>query len=238
MKINAVFDTSRLDARLLKDQKRLVYNTVEALNKTALAAQAGIRADIEKNFNLRSGTKQQKDFLLKQIKVKFASVKKGVLAAEIYVATKPRLLLALFEKGGERAAFVGKNVAQPISVNVRVGGTEKGVVKEDLTFKQLKFKRVKVRAITRPDTVQFKGAHRTFIIKSSDANPGGGVYQRVGPGTGRHKGKGQDDLRILYKFARPFNVKRLLTLVATANAMMADKFRVEYAIASARDIGR
>lgn len=242
MKIDAQIETGKVEEMTLRMQKRLVYNTVQALNKTALAAQAAIRADMEKNFFLRSTPKHNKQWLLQRIKVNFAGVKKGQLFAEVFIDSKDRLLLTKFETGDTREPFVGKNVARPFSATAREGGTEQGAVKQELTFAALKFKPVEVTpggkrrpSKGRPyhpqyDTVQFKGLQRTFILKHTEKAFLGGVYQRIGPG--------KDDVRLVYSFAQAYQLKRLLHFFAQAEKTFRDKFKVEYAITSAGDVAR
>lgn len=227
MRILVDFDPSRLVAKTLREQKRLVYNTVEAINKTALAAQAAIRKDMEQEFVLRRTTKRDRRWLLERVKLKFASVKKGDLYAELYLDQKPRLLLARFETGGQREPFTGGNIAVPVTETAREGGAITGGVKEELTFADLKLKPVDVEPDTRPDTVQFKGLQRTFLLKSTAKHPLGGVFQRVGPG--------KDDIRMIYSFHRAFQLKKLLNVFEDAKRVFEDKFRVELSIAYARE---
>lgn len=214
-----------LIARTLREQKRLAYNVVQALNKTAVSIQATIRADMEKVFTLRRSTSRDRKWILERIKVKFASVRRGDLFAEIYIDTKPRLLLAGLELGGVRDPVTGKNVAVPVAEEARVGDSIGGAVKEELTFKALALHRVKVKPNKQSDTIQFKGANRTFLLKHTAKHPLGGVFIRTGPG--------KDDIEMIYSFKQAFQLKKLLHLVEIAKRDFASKFAVELSIAYA-----
>lgn len=226
MRLNADIDARFLKARTLKEQKRLAYNVAQALNEAAKSIQAQIRADMAQDFTLRSTTKKNKKWLLERVKIKFASVKRGLMAAEIYLDSKPRLLLGKYERGGTREPFVGKHVAIPNPEVAREGGSEAGQIKQELTFKDLRLKPVRVTPKTRPDDIQFKGLQRTFLLKSTAKNPLGGVYQRVGPG--------KDDIRLVWSFKRAFALKRMLHIVETARKLFPGKFRVELVLAYAK----
>lgn len=111
MKIDFDMDSKELQERFELSEKNLAYATVNAINKTAMQVQAQAKDNLRRKFVLRS------DFLLSQAAIikPFASVKKGVLSAEVAVGQKPRLLLADFEAGAQRVPFVGSRVAVPIT---------------------------------------------------------------------------------------------------------------------------
>lgn len=225
MQINVSIDPSQLQAKTLREQKRLAFNTAEALNNTAKDAQDAIRRHMQEVFKLRATPKKDRNWLLQRIKINFASVKQGRIVAEVYVDQKARLLLGGFETGEERTPFAGQNVAVPNPAVARDGNID-NPVDPSLTFRNLKLKPVKVQPNRFGDTVQFKGQQRTFILKHTASNPFGGVYQRVGPG--------KDDIRLVYSFRRPFHLKSVLDFVKIATAVMQDKFAVEFAISNAR----
>jgi hypothetical protein len=224
-RINAVIDTSQLELTIAREQKRLAYNVVAALNKTALHIQAKIRADMEKVFVLRRTAGKDRKWLLDRVKVKFASVKKGLLYAEIYLDQKPRLLLAQLEQGGQREPVVGKSIAVPVAETAREGGSIAGGVQPALTFKQLRLRSVKVKPGKQPDAVQFKGLHRTFLLKHTARAPMGGVFVRTGPGKG--------DIEMIYSFKKAFQLKQLMHLVRISQQEFHAKFAVEMTIAYA-----
>jgi hypothetical protein len=231
MRIDVQFDVSQLQAKTLREQKRLAYNCAEALNKTAVAAQEALRLRMMTIFNLRSTTKRDRHWLLEQVKVQFASVKKGVMYAELYVNPNvKRLLLAGFETGAMREPFVGKNVAIPITGEARAGGSVGGEIKPEFVFGKMRLKAVTVIGRTHSDTTQYKGANRLFLLKSSRQAPLGGVFQRVGPG--------KDDIRLVWSFHRAFKLHEVLKFLQTAEQTMSEKFKVEWAISNARNPSR
>lgn len=224
-RLDVSIDTSLLEARLFKEQKRLVYNVVAALNKTALGIQSTIRKDMEREFVLRRTAGKDRKWLLDRIKLQFASVKKGLIYAEIYIDQKPRLLLAQLEQGGERQPVVGKSVAVPVQETAREGGTIAGGVSPDLTFKALKLRGVKVQPNKQDDTMQWKGQHHTFLLKHTAQAPMGGVFMRTGPG--------KKDIVMIYSFKKAFQLKPMMHLVEIAKRDFKEKFAVEMAIAYA-----
>lgn len=225
MRIDVKLDEALLRAGTERECKQLAYNVAAALNKTALATQVAIREQMQKDFTLRKTNKRDRSFLLEQIKVNFASARQAKPYAEVYVADKPRLLLALFETGGQRAPFVGKDVAVPVDEVARAGGTRAGAMKQELTFKELRLHGVRVTPMKQQDDMQFKGAQRTFLLKSTAQHPEGGIFQRIGPG--------KDDIRMVYSFHKAFVLRRLLHLFETAEREMREKFATELHIAYA-----
>lgn len=228
MNINVTMDLGGLNARTEREARRLAYNSAEALNNTAKSFQARIRARISTEFHLRDDPTKTRRFLLQQIVIKpFASPKKGIMYVEIGIAQKARLLLAAYETGELREGFIGANSADPNPAIARQGGSFAGAIKPEVRFKNLRLKPFTVHALTRPDTVQYKGKDRTFQLGSTAMNPAGGVYQRVGPG--------KDDIRLVYSFKTAFKLKAILQFLATAEITMKDQFGVEWVIANARN---
>jgi len=135
-------------------------------------------------------------FLLSPYKIRaFASPRKGPPFAEVAIdPTKKRVLLGIFEKGGEKEPAKGKTVAVPLT-----GGPARPSfsqpVQEEFTFRKLRFRRHN----TKSGKVQWKGEQRTFII------PGLGVLQRV---AGKAKSSAA---RLIYAFEqRPVSACRKL----------------------------
>lgn len=227
MLIKAEMDTSKLVASMLAQEKQLAYDVAHALNNTAKATQQRIRDQMATAFWLRASTKRDRSWLQERIKINFASVKKGVMYAEIYIDQKPaRLLLGVYEQGGMRQPFVGKTIGVPNPLTTREGGTFAGELFNYFTFRELKLKKVNVNPLTTGYRSQLKGQRRTFLLKATAKFPLGGIFQRVGPG--------RDDIRLLYSFRKPFMLKRLLKMYDTANATMGEKFKVEFAIERAK----
>lgn len=224
-----------------KTTKHLVFSLAQSLNDAALEVQSKIRDVIRQAFTLRvvQAGKTERSFILQQIKIlTWANVKQGRLLAEVGIERKNRLLLAKWETGETRQPFVGTNVARPITETAREGGSYGGTVRQELTFKALRFKksRTKVawetashrRIYSRRDEKgaafhttggkeQIKGLQRTFILRSSRKTPMGGVFQRVGPG--------RDDIRLIYSFARAYKLRAMLRFVQTASVAFAPAFQ-------------
>lgn len=224
MQISADFDVRGLTGKTAREEKRLAFNVAAALNNTAKTAQANIRAHMVAIFTLRSGGSSGRQFLLDRVKLNFASAKKGLAFAEVYVdQKKDRLLLAGFEDGALRGGFVGKSVAEPNPSVARIGGSVAGKVDPKLVFQRLNLKPSLVKHGTE---IQWKGNQRTFELRTA-AFPLGAVFQRVGPGP--------DDIRVVYAFRAPFHLKRELEFVEIAAATMKERFAIEWAIINARN---
>jgi hypothetical protein len=229
--LNVRIDTEPLLLRLDKGTKRLAYAAVGAINATARRIQDVERQHVETKLTVR-----KREFVQRQIAIikPFASVKKGLLYADVSIGQKDRLLLSLLEPGGTREPLpppgqerpLGKNVGVPITGSARpsIGSS----IPSDLTFKGLRIvkrqvvtrrngrkRSVRVRAdvkfaanVTRTGKVQLQGEHRSFILKHTDRLPWGGVFQRIGPG--------RDDIRLLYKFLPPMPLHAMLEWIPTA----------------------
>jgi hypothetical protein len=221
--------------------KHIVFSLAQALNDSALEIQARIRQVIRQGFTLRvvRASGAERSFILQQVKIlTWANVRQGRLLAEVGIERKDRLLLAKWETGETRQPFVGAHVARPITGTAREGGSYGGVVKQELTFKALRFKKSRTRlawdtsshrrTYTRKDDQgttfhttggkeQIKGRERTFILRSSRKAPMGGVFQRIGPG--------RDDIRMVYSFARAYKLRAMLHFVETAQKAFAPAFQ-------------
>lgn len=228
MKIDVSIDTSRLKARTVREAKNLAYSTVQAINDVAKDVQTMVRADIKKKFKLRKG-----DWLLRQVKIKtFANVRQGRLYAELEITPRDRLLLSIFEVGGKREPFKGKNVAVPITGEAARESISQSV-DPAYTFKALKFrrmnltkagqqakatqKRVGVRGRLTNDYYIWGGQNRTFILPKTAQAQHGGVFQRIGPK--------RDDIRLIYSFKPAMTLPKVLDFVETARERYAARFR-------------
>jgi hypothetical protein len=203
---------------------------VNALNHTAKEIQKGEREHVGRAFTVR-----KRDFVMRQAAViraegggsGFASVGKTRFEARISVGQRPRFFLSGFEAGDERRPVKGRNVAVPIQ-----GGPARpslgASVPEAFTFRGLQLRRGSPRGqqkrkrrtdvsigphVTSKGTVQWKGAHRTFLLTETKKAPKGGVFQRVGPG--------RDDIRMVYSFKPPFRLDRRLVFIRTGEAIAA-----------------
>jgi hypothetical protein len=228
--IEVKVDATRPLMFLRNGGKRVAFAIVNTLNATAKAIQKAEVAAVQRDFTVRKpGFILGTDGKAGQAAViraagggsGFASVSAGRFEARIAVGQKPRLFLSGFETGEERRPFKGKNVAVPIT-----GGparpTFRSSVPAELTFKGLSLRRVTARgqqkrkrrsqvtlrpSVTRTGKVQWKGAHRTFLLAETAKAPRGGVFQRVGPG--------RDDIRMVYSFKPPKRLPRRLHFIRT-----------------------
>jgi len=212
MRINVKIDTSALKARTKREAKRLAFSTAQALNETAKEIQTAERVNLDRKFTVRKA-----GFLYRLIKITtFASPRKGRAFAEVAIdPTKKRVLLGIFEKGGEKEPAKGKTVAVPLTGGPARPGFSQPV-QEEFTFRKLRFRRHK----TKSGKVQWKGEQRTFII------PGLGVLQRV-------KGKAASSVaKLIYAFTRRPRLKGLLDFtevaVRTFNREWEKQFRNAY----------
>jgi hypothetical protein len=222
MQINVAFDLSLLDKTRQRYEKNLAYSVAQALNDTALDAQKRIRESMAAKFHLR-----KQDFMFRAIKMfAFAKVGADRPYAELGIDNKPRLLLALFQSGGERKPFKGQSVAVPITGNAARPGISDSVTPA-FTFQALGFVRgpvtqagKEVLAARRAKHIRkrklggqyyvWQGAQRTFILPHSRSAPYGGVFQRIGPK--------KDDLRLIYSFRKNVQVRKMLDFVENSRA--------------------
>jgi hypothetical protein len=233
-RFNVKIDPSRLIARTAREQKRLAYSVAQAINAATKDVQLSERANLDRKFQIRKA-----GFMYRLIKIQqFATVGKNIPYAVLGIDnTKDRVLLSVFEDGGDKRPVKGKNVAVPLT-----GSKARPVfpdpVPESMTFKRLNFKRV---ALTGPGTrlIESGGKHsknlkrlarkqarrkyqiwagqeRTFILPHTTKAPHGGVFMRVGPK--------KDDIRMIYSFAPRPRLKHVLKFVDTARAEFGDAF--------------
>jgi hypothetical protein len=208
VQITVQIDTKALKARTTREAKRLAFSTAQALNETAKEIQTAERVNLDRKFTVRKA-----GFLYRLIKITaFASPQKGRAFAEVAIdPTKKRVLLSLFEKGGEKEPAKGKSVAVPLTGGpARPSFTQP--VQEEFTFRKLRFRRHRTKA----GKVQWKGEQRTFII------PGLGVLQRVG-------GKARTSVaKLIYSFERHPHLKALLDFTAIALRTFNREFREQF----------
>jgi hypothetical protein len=212
VQIKVQIDTKALKARTEREAKRLAFSTAQALNETAKEIQTAERVNLDRKFTVRKA-----GFLYRLIKITaFASPRKGRPFAEVAIdPTKKRVLLGIFEKGGEKKPTKGKSVAVPLTGGpARPSFTQP--VAEEFTFRKLRFRRHR----TKTGKVQWKGEKRTFII------PGLGVLQRVG---GKAKSSAA---KLIYAFERRPRLKALLDFteiaLRTFNREFERQFRKAY----------
>ena len=192
-----------LAARTQREIKRLAFNTAQALNETAKEIQTAERVNLDRKFTVRKA-----GFLYRLIKITaFASPRKGRPFAEVAIdPTKKRVLLGIFERGGERPPAKGKSVAVPLT-----GGPARPSfsqpVPETFTFRALRLKRKRGKR----GQAQIKGQQRTFVI------PGAGVFQRV-----------KDTVRAVYLFIRRPRLERKLDFEGVARRVFHREFNAQF----------
>lgn len=250
--INVQVDTVRLFDRMDKGVKRLPYAVSKALRFLALDVQAAAHENVRRMAIVRKpdflfGSPGRPGGAAGKIVV-FPNPGQGVMYAEVAVGqgkigTTPRLLLPIFEAGGERRPFTpgAKSVAVPLQGRPARPTIRRGVPPQ-FTFAGLAFKAFRKgskAAIPRRTTrtgalsvfdefgrrrdlssfgkVQWKGKERTFILDHSALAPRGGVFQRIGPKRG--------DIRELYSFEPPMHLPAKLHFYDTARRVVAARWK-------------
>ena len=233
VRVDVKVDTSLLDRNAKRYTKNLAFSTAQALNDVARTAQQRIRDGLRRTMHIRQGS-----FIDRSVKIfVFAKVQANRPYAEIGIDNKPRLLLGLFEGGGLRSAFVGRNVAVPITGRPARISVDQSV-RKDLTFQQLAFRKGGTKAAGRAvlaarrkegnkkrklagEYYFWQGAQRTFILTKSARLPFGGVYQRTGPK--------RTDLVLLYAFKPSVRVAAALNFITTTEATFNELFEISFA---------
>lgn len=235
MQIGIKIDTSILDKNAKRYTKNLAYSAAQALNDAAKEGQRRVRADLRERFHIRDAV-----FMDRTIKIMaFANVGASRPFAEIGVDnTKKNLILSLFEDGGARLPFVGRNVAIPVTGQAARPSVS-DTVRPDLTFQAMAFRRSKTtstsagRAVLKArrsagnkkrrlggEYLIWRGENRTFILPSTRRAPLGGVFQRTGPG--------KDDIRLIYSFKANVRLRAALGFVDATTQAFNDTFRESF----------
>lgn len=204
MKISAKFDTSAFKDLSGKRAKRLVYAVVNGLNEVAKNIQKAEQAKLRERFTVR------KDFTVRQVAIikPFASVGQARLYVEISVGQRNKLLLSVYEEGGPRLPFKGKNVAVPV-IGEEARPTKQASVDPSYLFTKLGLK----TTTTKKGRQQIKGRQRTYIV------PGVGVFKRVG-------GKGNAGSHLVYAFKPSQTLKKRLGFTETATQVSDQQLKL------------
>lgn len=216
MKINVRVDNANLIRKLQAGDRRLAYAVVNALNKTGKRIQVAMREKVVGDFTVR-----QKTFILRMVakidKTSFANVRRGQAWIEIAVGQAQRLLLSKFEEGGERHAFIGKNIAMPV-----IGGPAR------------RTRGAKVPAAWRFETLAFtetetRTGKKTYVSANQRAYivPGVGVFERTAKGS-----------RLVYAFVPVMTLDERLGFVKTATDVADRWFTEEMEREAINAIGR
>lgn len=232
--------------RVRRDQ--LPFAISLAVNRTALAAQHGIRAGVAQRFILR-----RPQFVLQTVRIEkydFANKRRPTAFRIKIDERESRDFLAKFETGGKKESL-DPTIPIPIpSTHLRATRAElvprrmypralrlfeaRGAVggfftqggRRHLLFGTL----ARGEHRTGRGVLQIKGKRRTFILDPQE-NFGvktWGVYQRTGSGKG--------DVRLLWTFKRRIPIPSLLRFEATARDVVERRFQLEFAGAYARAI--
>ncbi len=226
-------DLSGLNRERRNFTRNLAYSTAQALNDTAKEIQAQVRDHMAETFQIRTSASRR--LLDRSIKIMaFANAR----AMRPYVLigvdnTKDRLLLSMFEGGGDRTAFVGQNVAVPHVASSGARPTIESPVTRKFRFQNLNFQLLPApgrkpsasaskRAVKRrkgPSSTYFywQGNSGAFILQQTAKAPFGGVFRRVG--------KGRDDLRMLYSFRPSTKIKAELHFYRIAKTVAGERFQ-------------
>jgi len=194
-------DTRPLVAKLeaLRGPKGVAYAVVGSINDTGLLAQKVVREHVQERFEVR-----KPEFTLKQAAIfKRASVRDARPYAEIFVGQKPRLLLSLFEAGGERPK-VGATQSVPVIGNA-ARPTFASIIPPALRTKQLAFK----REFSKAGPARYAGKLGTYTV------PDVGIFQR-------HPGAHSE---LLYGFVHDERIKPELELEPTVQRVAAIWYR-------------
>jgi len=200
--------------RLVRD--RVLANTV---NFCALSAQEAIVDRIGREYNIREkrGGGRFPSFIQRQVKMpkrgNWAEARKGspfsidLTAApfsEEAKANRPNaipLILDILEEGSYRLPFVGKAVAFAYDKTTREGGTFRGKVREEYTWKNLGIRKIEgerkrsrgeMKRGSRYELLRGEKGRGIFMIRPKDGKGNGAkhlVFQRV---------KGMEKLNLLY----------------------------------------
>lgn len=245
IEIRLSYDDTALFRRFKDYERKMAYGVVNAINNAAKRVQQAQFERVREEFQIRKpayffGTPARPGGVAARISP-FASVAKGRAYADISVsagslAAQRRTLLPLFEQGGERKPMTpgAKRIAVPLLGRPARPSIAR-TVPPQFTFAQLRFaafhrgKRLRRRrrggktvdvgilgeygrvGLPESGPIQWKGKQRTFILTSSRGAPDGGVFQRFGPKRG--------DVRMLYKFVKPFRLESRLRWIQNAQAI-------------------
>lgn len=219
MRINVKIDSTELLLRMRNGHKRLAYAVVNAINDTAKLVQKTEREHVTGEFTIRNRAFIEREAAI--IKP-FASVGKNKPYAEVAVggrsSGKPRLLLSIFERGGERKPVTpgAKSVAVP-----EVGGPARpsfqSPVPAEFHMRKLRFDRTKSGSVRKGPRVT-----RTYLIR------GVGIFQRVKKSVKGQKDRESGATKLVYFFARqPKRLESRLGFVPTARRI-ADRWFPKY----------
>lgn len=220
MIVSVNLDATKALLRLDNGYKRMVFATIGAINKTALAVQRAEKEHVRAVFTIR------KPFIPEQVKyfaARFSTDPKRETRWEARVGigigarlTGSPLLLPRFEQGGVRGGVKGGGVAIPV-----VGGarpSQQQLIPEQLFIKRLQLRRP-ARGRRRKGAVAPKGrAVRQGLLNTYQV-PGVGIFQRKGPGVAEG--------RLIYSFKPAVRLPKVLRFYNVARRVISSTFARE-----------
>jgi len=210
--------------------KKIPYATNNALTRTGRELVDVEREELKTEFQIR------KPFILNRVRItKFSRV--NDLWTRVAIDSNVqggKLLLAMFEEGGEKMPELGSELAVPIT-----GGAARPsfsqTVRPSLLYKALHMR----KSVTSAGKIQYKGDRRTFIIA------GVGIFQRVSSKKRvqyikRTKGGKYSPTRsgvvLLYKFKQGAPLKAQMHFIRTARELVMKRFNVIWREELAREL--
>ena len=218
MNISVNVDARELVLRMRNGEKRLIYAVAAATNNTLLRIQAEERRQMRTAFVIRKS-----GFMDREIAhiLPFANAREGRVWGEIEIASKPRLLLSIYELGGVRPAFKGKRVAVPLT-GTETRPTFEDYVPTQFTYTKLYLKKTRaLKGLTKSGRQRRaviagkvrQGEHGTYMI------PKVGVFRRPTMGLKRRKPGHGVPSHLIYAFSKRPKLERQLRWHDTARSV-------------------
>lgn len=204
MDVTFELDTNEFQTFTTRMQKHLLYSAQQGLNDTIKDVQKAEQDHLAQVFTIR-----KEAFMRRLIKATFANITRGTdLQGWVYIdPNKNRILLALFEEGGVRPSFTGREmVAVPLTGEAARPDIEASVT-PSLRFTALRFKKTKLLSRKGKGPI-WKGLLGTYIV------PDVGVFQRT-PGTQSVE---------IYAFKRSVRLPKSLDFYGVGTATAADRW--------------
>ena len=197
--------------------KKIPYATNNALTRTAQELVQVERDELKTEFQIR------KQFILNRVRItKYSRADSLWTRVEIDTNVQGgKLLLTMFEEGGEKSPELGSALAIPLT-----GGPARPSfaqsVRPSLLYKSLNM----AKHVTGLGKIQYKGDRRTFVIA------GVGIFQRVSSksrGSKGRKGSGAkagdaSSAVLIYSFKKGVALHARMHFVKTAREFVAKTF--------------
>lgn len=189
--------TADLQRLVRREERRIAFDLVEAVNLAAQGVQAAERRKIRQAMKVRSEA-----FTMRQVKLKqFASVRGNKAEAIIEIDPKPRSILSALEDGGNRPNLTAGE--KPMAVPVPGTMARPSRDRRAKLFSSLNLQLTK-------NGKTWAGKSKTYLI------PGVGVFQHL---------KGKRTGKLLWSMAESIQLPRILGLEDTAKREFPELFR-------------